>query len=241
MTTSSHQLAKDVFMCLADRRFVFLDLRQNRYLCLDRRNTEIATRLFADSTAPHPKLLMKKCALDSEDTRPIVQALIGRGLLVQHGLNGNVATSVCIQTAENILLPKGSGTKPVIRHGHWTAFLHASLSASWKLRWHSMQRIVRAVEDRKQRCVKSQTMDHDPLAELVATFHQLRPFYVRKYVCLYDSLALVEFLAHYRLFPQWVFGVTAEPFAAHCWVQQGDRVLNDSVEYVRGFTPIMVV
>jgi hypothetical protein len=64
---------------------------------------------------------------------------------------------------------------------------------------------------------------------------------VRKHVCLYDSLALVEFLAHYRLFPQWVFGVMAEPFAAHCWVQQDDRVLNDSVDYVRGFTPIMVV
>lgn len=72
-------------------------------------------------------------------------------------------------------------------------------------------------------------------------FQYLRPYYIRKYLCLYDSLALLEFLAHYRIFPQWVFGVTGQPFNAHCWIQESDCVLNDTLEHVRGFTPIMAV
>ena len=38
----------------------------------------------------------------------------------------------------------------------------------------------------------------------------------------------------------WVFAVKGAPFAAHCWIQLGDIVLNDSVENVRAYTPIMV-
>jgi hypothetical protein len=59
--------------------------------------------------------------------------------------------------------------------------------------------------------------------------------------CLYDSLALLEFLARYRIYPDWVFGVQTRPFAAHCWVQQGDIVFNDTVEHVTGYSPIMIV
>ena len=39
---------------------------------------------------------------------------------------------------------------------------------------------------------------------------------------------------------QIVFGVTM-PFAAHCWVQQGDVVLNDALDRVLRFRPIMVL
>jgi hypothetical protein len=35
--------------------------------------------------------------------------------------------------------------------------------------------------------------------------------------------------------------VQTRPFAAHCWVQHGDIVCNDTVEHVSGYTPIMVV
>jgi hypothetical protein len=104
-----------------------------------------------------------------------------------------------------------------------------------------MQQTVESVQLRNQRRVVSQVPDDKALRELVAIFHHLRAYYVRKYLCLFDSLALIEFLARYRHFPQWVFGVTAEPFNAHCWVQEQDCVLNDTVEYVRGFTPIMAI
>jgi hypothetical protein len=52
---------------------------------------------------------------------------------------------------------------------------------------------------------------------------------------------LVNFLAGYGVFPQWVFGVKTDPFYAHCWVQQGSFVFNDTPDYIRGFSPILVV
>jgi hypothetical protein len=43
------------------------------------------------------------------------------------------------------------------------------------------------------------------------------------------------------VFPRWVFGVQSRPFAAHCWLQLGGVVLNDTVDHVKRYTPIMVV
>ena len=74
---------------------------------------------------------------------------------------------------------------------------------------------------------------------LASIFNVWRAYYVRPSLCLFDSLCLLEFLACYALFPKWVFGVNAEPFQAHCWVQEGTAVLNDTVERVSAYTPIM--
>jgi hypothetical protein len=52
---------------------------------------------------------------------------------------------------------------------------------------------------------------------------------------------MIEFLAAFGVLGSWVFGVQTLPFGAHCWVQLGDTVINDTVEHVRGYTPIMMV
>jgi hypothetical protein len=76
----------------------------------------------------------------------------------------------------------------------------------------------------------------------VGAFIRLRPLlFGAQDACLFDSLALVRFLATYGLFPMCVIGVQTGPFAAHCWVQHGDVVFNDEPEYVRRFTPILAV
>lgn len=59
--------------------------------------------------------------------------------------------------------------------------------------------------------------------------------------CLPDSLALSFFLARRDLFPEIVFGVKLDPFAAHCWVQTDQLVLNDSRDTIEGFVPVLVV
>lgn len=70
----------------------------------------------------------------------------------------------------------------------------------------------------------------------------MRPLVITSHdKCLHDSLTLVHFLASEHFYPQWVIGVRTRPFAAHSWVQAGPLVLNDVHEYVRGFTPILVV
>jgi hypothetical protein len=78
-------------------------------------------------------------------------------------------------------------------------------------------------------------------ADLVRSFQVLRPIFPRRYLCLFDSLALVNFLAGYGIHPDWIFAVREDPFTAHCWVQQGGVVLNDEVEHISLYTPIMDV
>jgi hypothetical protein len=245
MSALPQQLAEDVFLCLSGSRIVFLDLRQNQYLCLNQRNSQAAIGLFTGLNGldenPTGEKRAADCVGSSEDTRRIIKALTDRGLIIHDGTNRKATAPVRIPSPATALFVEGSMQMPAIRIGHWTAFLYASFKASWKLRCYSIQRTVCSIRNRKQRGVVSQATDGGALGELVAIFHQLRPFYVRKYLCLYDSLALVEFLAHYRFYPQWVFGVTAEPFNAHCWVQECHYVLNDTAERVGRYTPIMVI
>lgn len=58
--------------------------------------------------------------------------------------------------------------------------------------------------------------------------------------CLVRSLALRDYLERRCASAALVFGVTARPFKAHCWLQQGDLVLNDGLDAVAPFTPILV-
>lgn len=59
--------------------------------------------------------------------------------------------------------------------------------------------------------------------------------------CLMDSLALTTYLAARGMPSRIVFGVTDSPFSAHCWVQVGDLVLNDTVGNAMAYMPIRVV
>lgn len=220
---------------------VFLDLRRNQYLCLSRHNTQTAIDLMADFTVPGTSVLETTSVTDVDEVHPVLQALTARGLLTQSGPSGRGTSVIRMRTPEHALIADISGAMSAVHFNHRVFFLNASLNASRKLRWLSMQRTVQSVEKRKQRPISPQPIDYNSFRDFIAIFHRLRPLYPRKYLCLYDCLALIEFLAHYRLFPQWVFGVKAEPFAAHCWLQEADLVLNDSVEFVRGFTPIMAV
>jgi hypothetical protein len=59
--------------------------------------------------------------------------------------------------------------------------------------------------------------------------------------CLPRSIALAMCLARRGCRSHVVLGVKLAPFAAHCWVQAGDAVLNDELEEVLRYTPILVV
>jgi hypothetical protein len=74
-----------------------------------------------------------------------------------------------------------------------------------------------------------------------ASFDRSRPLVPIGRNCLLDSLALDSWLARRGIGTQLVFGVVAEPFAAHCWLQTPEALLNDSYDHVSSFTPILVL
>jgi hypothetical protein len=78
-------------------------------------------------------------------------------------------------------------------------------------------------------------------AAIAAGFDALNPLFPRTDRCLVRALAFLSLCLDRDLAPFLVFGVQTRPFLAHCWVQQGDIVLNDAAEHVRPFAPILVV
>lgn len=59
--------------------------------------------------------------------------------------------------------------------------------------------------------------------------------------CLVRSFALFSTCRSLGIPTTVVIGVRSDPFAAHCWLQKDDLVVNDAIESVAQFTPILVI
>jgi hypothetical protein len=119
-------------------------------------------------------------------------------------------------------------------------FFLACARADWRLRKRKLRRTLARIEQRRIRSRSTAAVnDIQDIVGLMAAFKDLRPLYPRPYLCLFDSLALLEFLAGYHSFPRIVFGVVADPFHAHCWLQEGNMVLNDDLERIGHYKPIL--
>lgn len=77
-------------------------------------------------------------------------------------------------------------------------------------------------------------------AALLSAAHLGRRLWSSQDRCLPRSLALTYALRKAGSNADLVLGVSLNPFAAHAWVQEGDVVLNDALDHVLLFTPILV-
>ena len=181
--------------------------------------------------------------IDSPDSA--LELLSERGWLAELGPQGKAASPVTVNMPDRELL---TAPEPVnaARHKaavHLAEFLAGCLMARLLLWFRPLEKIVRRVQSRKAAgAVRQPVLDAVRARQLVAAFFHYRIFlFSSRNECLYDSLALVEYLARYDIFPQWIFAVRTRPFAAHCWIQQDGVVFNDTVEHVAGYTPIMAI
>jgi hypothetical protein len=78
----------------------------------------------------------------------------------------------------------------------------------------------------------------DALPELVRRFHSAVVWLPDTRKCLARSFLLLCFLHRSGCDATWMFGVRTWPFAAHCWLQAGDAVLDDAAELLRLYAPI---
>ncbi len=70
-------------------------------------------------------------------------------------------------------------------------------------------------------------------------FWRLQPWLPIEGECLLRSALLVRAFRRQGLEAEWVFGVRLFPFMAHCWVQAGDTCLNDDVERLSTYQPLL--
>lgn len=83
--------------------------------------------------------------------------------------------------------------------------------------------------------------DEDRLRPVVWRFQRWAPYAPTALTCLLRSYLLLRRLRQAGLGATWVFGVRTWPFAAHCWLQVGDLVLDDPLERLVAYRPILAV
>ena len=79
------------------------------------------------------------------------------------------------------------------------------------------------------------------IGRLCAAYEASRRYYLPVDHCLIRALALYRHARQRGHDARLVFGVQLHPFSAHSWVEQDDLILDDRVDHVRRFKPILVL
>jgi hypothetical protein len=234
-------LQSHVFICQGKRHWVILDVNRDKYLCVDRPQFE-ALGPSLQGWEASTSLTEPAAAPVSEAAAALVSSLLTSGILSDRATHAKDACPTAYPLPTEAIDPDSPPGPRRSSAAHAASFFFSSARASRELRRQRFQLIIEAVRARKDRnASRAGRPDFERTRSLVAVFERLRLFYPRSYLCLFDSLALIHFLARFHVYPDWVFGVNEDPFEAHCWVQAGNVVLNDTVARVSAFIPIMQV
>lgn len=205
--------------CFTGDRPIFLDIARDRYFAVSER---LGTAFGA-------------VLREGRDARPPaeIDALVRHGLLAPSA-SGHVQRQPVVQALRQ---------QDVRSRGAFA--LADAVGVAWAI-WRARRRLghepfANTIARLEARWMEPWAIDADLTARLCTRFLRYRSLVPIPPVCLLDCLALLGFLEARGGRADLVFGVVASPFAAHCWLQLGDQVLNDRLERVAAFTPILVV
>jgi hypothetical protein len=235
---ASHFLSKDCFVCKCQNYWIILSTRRDQYLCVTHEDlTAIGHRLHGWDAAA-----LADASGNSAQENALIESLTTKGIITTARHEGKTFASPGYPAT---VRAAGVPESPTLSGGSLPrlgSFLLACSKIDWRLRLKPLSDTLARIERRRLRAApRASSLDAGRSAKLIAVFRDLRPLYPRPYLCLFESLAQLEFLWSHGFSPRLVFGVVADPFEAHCWLQEGPVVLNDDLERVRKFTPIMSV
>ena len=240
MQSTEYFLREHVFFCVAGTFCLFLDLKADQYLCTETRTFELlAPHLHGwpiSAISTHDEIPL------TPDARSLARELISKDILSENAVACKRAIPTSWELPSESLTTQREPTSVFYNLARAASFFAATVKANRRLSVQPLHVTVRAIAARKAARTRAASLvGHDRTVRLTSAFHALRLTFPRNYLCLFDSLALLDFLSLYNIFPTWVFGVRPEPFLAHCWVQADGVVLDDTVEHTSGFIPIMTV
>jgi len=210
-------LPSDIHAVAIDEDLVFLDLASDTYFCLT--NAAALLALQDDGAVTAQK---------AEAAEPLIEA----GLLVRDPAQAKMPPParprVGLFTTTRALSPRAL-----------TRALRANKAAAAAFEALTFQQLLALAEDPDSAATGGAEQEAT-LAE-AARFVRMAPWLPKDGACFMRSLQQLLYLRTYGHRPRWVIGVRTWPFEAHCWLQQGDVVLDDQVEHVQAFTPILAV
>lgn len=218
-----YTLRPDLAFCFVQQRAIFLDMAADRYFSLDGPAGDSFSRLVAEKP------------LSPADDEALTR-LVARGILESKDV-GSVPAPC---------------RHPAPRHSYLDAPIASAdarrlPSVAWhlgatklRLRRVPLASMVQYVALAKKRPGTPNPVGAD-LHKLAQTYEWTRRFLMPLDRCLVRALALAGQAAGAGHRIDLVFGVQLRPFGAHCWVEYEGMVLDDRLDHVRNFTPILAV
>jgi hypothetical protein len=218
------RLRAGVTFCDTGGRLVFLDVRRNRYFALPE-VCEHAFRRFAAGDA-----------LDDRD-RIALETIAGNGLLEPCEECGRPSGCSPGLPPTASLLDEKTRPRPAALIGALARLALASVA----LKARPLSNALQSFERRKAAAEPTPGDAATSLVEVAAAFRLCRLIASPLDRCLPRSLAAAHRLLDRGVPAELVIGVRLRPFAAHCWVRHGPVLVNESLDQVRNFTPILTL
>jgi hypothetical protein len=232
-------LSRHAYVCVTSGYAVFLDLRKDAYTALEPADFPALHNLLRGWSDAYPETPQPR---DMPHDPTIEQTLLAEGLITADGKLGKTPRPVELRQATGSVLDGMDFSRyPCIEEA--VKFRRAFAAITPMLADWPIEQTVGRVERRNLRAKRrGKSLDFDRARDLIASYFQLQPrAFSQIDACLRNSLTMAEYLAGFELYPTFAIGVRMDPWAAHAWLQHGSVVLNDRVEHIRLYTPILAI
>jgi Transglutaminase-like superfamily len=218
-------LRTGISFCDVSDRLLFLDVVADRYFCLGKS----AEHAFRTMTRRHE--------LNSQEMRALA-GLLRSGILVE-------TTGASVPSPFS---PIGNPTAslldlslPHADLGQVAAALSALVATRLFLRFGRLQSVLHKLAAAKPPSTAMAPIVPEAMQAVAVAFERTARMVRSHDQCLPRSVALARRLAALGLSADLIIGVRLRPFAAHSWVQAGTWLVNDRIDTVRTYTPILSV
>lgn len=215
------QILPHTTLCIASDRLILLDIRQDRYLRVPSVIAPAMRAWLEGAATPAPRDVL----------RMLTDNRVAR--------SGDPAPS---NTARDVVRIPTELIPPIWKIAdaprQVASVVVAQLATRLRQRTQSLASLLR---DHIHMRTARRPIDRTRIEARCATFARSRIFSPLPRNCLLDTLSLDRWLGDDARDCRIVFGVTAHPFTAHCWLQSSHVVLNDSYDHVARHTPILAL
>ena len=219
-----YALSPTISFTILDWRAIFLDLARDRYFCLAR-DQQDALNTLLDGASP--------TTAEQETLAPLVTSGILRQVEGQDRLMACTTTTPPTESLIDRRLPKARPWQVAAASAHL-------LSARTALRSRPLCPLLEQLRRRKLSLTPADFLS-ERLLTVASAFEATSLLFAPLRQCLPRSLAMAHRLCSLGVSFDLVIGVATNPFSAHCWLQHGNLVINDRLEKVCGYAPVLIL